>query len=514
MQRRALLAILLLLFAHAALASDSPTENPGPFRHVRLVDFEGEIGAFLAAHVERQMEAAKKAGVDCLVLRIESPGGTVRDSMAIGDRLLALTDDIHVVAWVAKEAYSGAAMVSLACDEIIVGRDAHLGDSQPIVAGPEGVPKPVGEKLESPLRAKFRAYAHRNGYPEALAEAMVSARVEVLKVTDPKGAEHYVRGRDYREAAEDAALIAAWTKKDLTQKGSPVVREGELLTMTAEEARRFGFVGRTFDGDAPYPASEDALLQALAAEGATIEKLELSMTEQASRWLLKIAGVLSAIVALALLVTLFQGIGTITIIGVIALALVLLINATANQLNGFSLFLILVGAILLAAEVFVIPGFGIAGVLGMGAIGAGFLFLATGSNFETPEFGFDEDGRKIAYDFAWQFIITVLAGIGVIAFLSRLFPSFGPARRMVLEAPGGPPVSPEPERIAATTELGAEGVARSDLRPAGNAEIDGRLVDVLTDGAWLPAGTRIRVIQVEGNRVTVRRAGPDAGGTS
>jgi len=57
------------------------------------------------------------------------------------------------------------------------------------------------------------------------------------------------------------------------------------------------------------------------------------------------------------------------------------------------------------------------------------------------------------------------------------------------------------------TELvGRTGVVTTELRPSGTAEIDGRPVDVVSEGAFLPKGTNVRVVTVEGARVVVRKA--------
>jgi membrane-bound serine protease (ClpP class) len=426
--------------------------------------------------------------------------------MQIGDRIMEIPDRIHVVAWIPKEAYSGAALVSMACDEIVMGRDAHLGDAQPITIGAEGI-KPVGEKMESPLRAKFRAYAQRNGHPVALAEAMVSARVEVLRVRDPKGELHLVRGQDYLYADDDALIVDGYEKKDLVQVGPPVVHQGELLTFTAKEAAEYGFLDRTFEDGSPFPRNEAALLDALAAPGARIEKVGLSSAEMASRWLLGLSGVLAAAVALGLLVTFWQGVGTMTFVGAGALVLVILINATADQLNGFPVFLIALGALLMAVEIYLIPGFGVAGILGIAALGAGFLFLALGvAPGGSGEFSFDRDRTGAAVDFGLQFVVTVLAGLGLLVLAARYFPSLGPGRRLMLAVPASHPASVATSRLAPGVALGARGVATSKLRPAGSAEIDGRTVDVLTLGEYVDAGTPVEVIGVEGTQVTVRPA--------
>jgi membrane-bound serine protease (ClpP class) len=507
-RRAALLGALALVWLSGALlarAEEGAHSAAGPFRHVRVVDFDGEIEPVIYAYVARQVEAARAAGVDCLVLRIESPGGTVYHSEKIGDLLVGLPEGIHTIAWVPKAAYSGAAMVALSCREIVMGAAAHLGDAQPGTISPTEGWTPVGEKAESPLRAKFREYAQKNGYPVPLAEAMVSERIEVLRVRDPAGRDHFVKGEDFRSAAPEAVLVAGFARRDLVQEGPPVVRSGELLTMTAEEAARYGFLGRRFADGQPFPPTEAALLAALSAEGGQVEQVAMGFSEEASRVLMTIAGVLSAIVALSVLVLLWQGPGLMTIVGGIALVLVILINATADQLNGFPLFLLLVGFLLLAAEVFVIPGFGVAGILGIASFGAGFLMLAGGATIGDP--GALDAGSAV--DFGLQFVFTVLAGMALLFTLSRFLPRVGPARRMILAAPSA---RPQPTEIPSSTSplLHRRGLAVSDLRPAGTAEIDGLLTDVTSEGGYVPAGAEVVVVGVEGNLVSVRPAGPAA----
>ena len=501
--RFALGTLLVLALASFGLSTplaeeESAPSSRGPYEHLRVVDFEGPIGPVPAAYVERQMEAARETGADCLVLRIDSPGGTVHHSMKIADELLDLEDEIHVVAWIPQSAYSGAAMVAMACDEIVMGRSAHFGDAQPGTINAEGGWKEAGEKLESPLRAKFRAYAQRNGYPVALAEAMVSARLEVLKVEDPAGNVYYLESEDFRTMEPEATAFPGVLRRDLRQIGPPVVGKDELLTLTATEARDTGFLKRRFADDRAFPKDEDELLEALKAEGAVVDFVKLSFSEVASRILLQLAGILSALVAFSLLVLIWQGPGLMTFVGGISLVLVILINVTADQLHGFPIFLLAVGVLLLAAEVFVIPGFGIAGLLGIAAMGTGFLFLAAGATLG------DMSGlEEISVGFGLQFVATILVGMTAVFTVSRFLPTVGPARKMVLAAPDAPTVNAA-EIAPAVARTGARGRAASALRPAGSVEIDGQLVDVVSDGSWVRQGAAVEVVSVEGNRVTVR----------
>ena len=501
-RRRSLLTVLgllvvALLAATPASAADEPP--PGPFEKILVIDLEGGIEAMLHAYVKRRVDAAVADGVDCIILRVDSFGGTVQHSKLIGDLLLEVPARVHTVAWIPTKAISGAAMISLACREIIMASTASIGDSQPIVQGADGKPEPVGEKYESPLRTWFRTYAEANGYPVPLVEAMVSARIDVLQLRakDDASRTFYVRGEDYREAEDDAELVPGYSKAELVQVGPAVVRSGELLTLTAAEALSHGFLARPFEGG--HPADEEAVLEALSAPGAIVEKTEMSFSEEASQWLLGLAGILSALVALAVLVFVWQGPGLMTVIGGIALVLLLMINATADQLHGFPIFLMLLGVALLAAEVFLLPGFTIPGFLGIASLVFGLLLLTTGT---TPDTIGEVDGDRLL-DFGLQFVATVIAAAAVFLALGRFLPRMGPARRMILATgtPDGPPAHVEP--AAHAPALGAQGVARSALRPAGTAEIDGALVDVVSAGAFVDAGRPVRVVQVEGAAVTV-----------
>lgn len=495
-----LLGALLMVCAAVppAMAADAP--QPGPFENIFVIDFEGEIGPLTRAYMERRIKEAKEKGADCIVLRVDSFGGRVDSSKAIGDMLLELPRTIHTVAWVPTKAISGAAFISVACREIIMAPSASIGDSQPILQGPDGKPQPVGEKIESPLRTWFRTYAEANGYPIPLVEAMVSASVDVIEVRPNDGSQRsfYLRGEDYREADDDAVLVPGFTKAELDQVGPAVVRKGELLTFTAQEALRHGFIKRTFDGG--LPSNEEAVLAALKAPNATVTFTAFTFSESASRWLLQLAGILSALVALAVLFTMWQGPGLITLVGGVALLLIFMINATAEQLHGFPIFLMLLGVGLLLTELFLLPGFLIPGLLGVGSLVFGLLLLATGR--APDELGTLDSG--VLLDFGLQFISTVLVAAGTFLALGRFLPRVGPARRMILtpSTPDGGPL-PTVEAAPHAPSLGARGVARSALRPAGTAEIDGDLVDVVSAGTMIDAGQSIRVVAVEGATVTV-----------
>jgi len=163
------------------------------------------------------------------------------------------------------------------------------------------------------------------------------------------------------------------------------------------------------------------------------------------------------------------------------------------------------GLVLLSIEVFVTPGFGLLGVGGILLLLVSFvLAFQGGMGIPTPQ----------SPPFQWNQLLRSLIALAVVLvvfsamawFLARFLPHVPVLGRLVLRPST---VSDGSSRGAAdqalgTVQVGEEGVAESTLRPAGKAKFGARLVDVVAEGDFLDAGTRIRVIEVHGNRVVVK----------
>jgi len=169
------------------------------------------------------------------------------------------------------------------------------------------------------------------------------------------------------------------------------------------------------------------------------------------------------------------------------------------QLAGWEeLLLVAAGLLLVGLEVFVIPGFGIAGIAGIAAlvVGLGLALVGAGA---TPAVIIGALGRV-----AISLLMALAGGLALL----RLLPSLPVGRRLVLDTEmrteSGYSSPPQADHLW----LGRAGTALSPLRPAGLAQIDGTRVDVVSDGGFIEAGTAIVVIRVEGNRIVVR-AVPD-----
>ena len=490
-----------MLASGVALASDEAPNPQRRFDNIHTIDFAGVVDPMLRAYLMRRVDDAIQDGADCIVFRIDSPGGQMGEMREIGDRIFRIPDKVHTVAWIPRMALSAAAFVSLACDEIVLGAEASLGDSQPIVATPDGKPQRIGEKIESPARAWFRNYAQANGYPVLLAAAMVSVEQEVLRVRhESTGDVFFVDGKTFRDAEPDDVVVEEKNlrRDDLVQVGEAVVNSEQLLTMTPEEAADFGFVKRRFADGGSVPADESALLDAIKTPNAKITNWKMNFSEHAGRFLLGVAGVLSALVVVAVMVTLWQGPGTMTIVGIAALVISLIIYGTVEHLHGFPLFLLALGAVLLVAEVFLIPGFGVFGLLGIVSMAIGFLFLAAGTTIGDDTKQLTQEG---VVQFGLQFVVTAILGFVLLFTMSRFFPKVGPARRMVLTGPEGATVGVHDAWLPG---VGDAGTTLSNLRPVGTARFGDEEVSVVSIEGFLAKGVPVTVVQIEGTEVRVQ----------
>ena len=153
-----------------------------------LIRFEGVITTMLEQYLYRKLDMAEKRNADLVILEIDSPGGELEASLNIAERLRTL-DWAHTVAYVPREAISGAAIVALGCDEIVMGPDARMGDAGPIFLDEDFLFQHAPEKIRSDLALQVRDLAEAHGRPPALAEAMVNMDLIVYRVENTQTGE-------------------------------------------------------------------------------------------------------------------------------------------------------------------------------------------------------------------------------------------------------------------------------------------------------------------------------------
>jgi len=442
-----LVAGFALLVAARHAPAQSAAQSAAP-RVVYVATIDGMVDLGQATYLQRVLSEAAGAGAAAVVLEINTLGGRVDGAIQIRDALL--NSKLPTIAFVNKRAISAGALIALATNTLVMAPGSTLGAATPVqVSGTSGA-LPVEEKTVSYVRKEFRATAEARGRPPQVAEAMVDADVAI------------------------PGLIA----------------KGKLLTLTTEEAMRAKVANFRAD------TLDDALRQA-GLEGAQLRRVEPGMAENLVR-VLTHPLVSSLLVTMALVGIVVEmrtpGLQLPGLVGMASLALVLWGHWLANLAGMEDAVLVLVGLVLLAVEIFVIPGFGIAGILGVAAVLSGLVMAMTGAG-STSELLMMVAGRLVL-----SLLAALVLSMVLLPFITRL-PG---GRRLVLrtELTTGQGFSSAPPDDAHW--LGRRGIAHSVLRPAGIAEIDGHRVDVVSEGELVEAGTPIEVLRVDGNRIVVR----------
>jgi membrane-bound serine protease (ClpP class) len=392
-----------------------------------------------------------------------------------------------------------------------------MGAAMAITIGEDGETKAVGEKYMSFMRAVFRSVAEKrvergaSGEEEAFvafAEAMTDPDVEVVRI-DVEGVEKFVRRSILNEYARK--LEKDGKKVEVLE---PVVEKGKLLTVTAKEAfERYRFI----DG---VVKDRDDLLATLGVVKPPVKAPEPSWPENLGRFLggQFISGLLMSIAMLGLLMEVFApGKGVGAFVFLFGIGAFFWAQYLAGQAGPFEVVFFVVGVILLAVEVFALPGFGVFGISGVGLILVGLVlaFIPAGSVSAPglPEMPFPYDRLRVA-------IFTVLvaltgAAIGI-ALFARFLPHVPLFKHLALQPDAATVGGDIPVAGSAAPAddiaryVGSRAVAHTPLRPAGKIEIAGTYVDAVTDAEFVDAGTAVEVVEVSGNRVVVKRAG--AGG--
>jgi membrane-bound serine protease (ClpP class) len=490
---RLLPGALLLLAAGAVEAHP----NRGPFKKIAIIRLREDPGEHIDDSVKtsvlRRIELAREWGADCVILDIESYGGLVPSSIETADELYALGREVHTIAYVGRKAISGAAMLSIACQEIVMHEVGKIGDSQAISPGPDGRMVQAPEKIQSTVAATFRTYAEGNGYPVPVVEAMVRQEMEVIRYRKRNPPPDWVYFRS--DTAGDLPTPREIEVQGLEEPPETVVREGELAIFSARQAVDYGLCSR-------IEPTLDALLKSISDGETKVSSLEWSWSERVSRfvlgyrWLLFLLGIGSLYFALKM-----PGTGVPEALAVISFGLFFGASAIAGFAGPIEMVLFLVGVALLVVEIFVLPGFGVAGFLGLVAI-----FVAIGLA-AIPEVQGDavKPASKLLVEMALHFLGGAFGAIFAAFLLARYLPhvpffhrlALAPAAAQTGSAVAPPSGSPHPM-------VGATGVAETQLRPAGRARIGTEHVDVVAEAGFVPAGTKVKVVAVRGSLVTVR----------
>ncbi len=499
MRFRYLLMAALLGLATSLLLTAQPVEQETIEDKVYVIPIQDRtifmVDLGQSSFVKRVVKEAEEEGARAIILEIKTFGGRVDAATDIKDVLF--DTEIETIAFINKRAVSAGALLSLSCQTIIMAPGATIGAATPVAIDPEGGVSSTSEKMISYVRKEFKATAEKNNHPVNLAEAMVDPDVE-LKAVEIDG-EIFVLTPDGVEQKRDEL----GDRKVKKVKGDIPLgfSKGKLLTLTTEEALRFGL--------ASYKASNlEEALKHCNLDGFEVVRASITWSENLARLithpiitgLLLTAGMLGIIFELRI-----PGWGVSGTIGLIALALFFGGHCLAGLAGWIEPVLFIIGVALLLLEILAIPGFGIAGISGIVLIVASILLAMIKHPF--PSFpGAGLEYQRALIIIAYSLSATLLIIILSFRFLTQtsIWKRFRPSLVLITSEERGMGyrgTSPQWEKF-----LGREGTTLTKLRPAGRAVIGEEILDVVTEGGFIEPNKRIRVLRVEGNRIVVDEA--------
>jgi len=444
---------VMVLMAGLASAQPSPNgilsfEKPLGDGPVYVVRIDGMIDNGLARTIQRAIDDAKGLHASVVLFHIDTFGGLVNAADEIRKDILDVR--IPTVAFIDKNAASAGALISYAADRIVMVPGASIGAAT-VVEGAGGAAAP--DKYQSYMRGLMRATAEANGRNPQIAEAMVDQNLEVKDV-------------------------------------SPA---GQVLTLSAKEALKLGVADAII-------GSIDEVTTALGVG----DRIRIVHDTTAVEEVLRFLGspIVQSILMLMMLGGLYfelqtPGVGFPGLMAALGAALFFGPHYILGLAESWEIALFALGVILLLLEIFVIPGFGVAGITGLILV-VGSLIMGLIGNV-----GFNFPSGAAVSTAILTMAATLVLFVILIFSLGRYLPQTTRFGQLVL----APELSSDLGYTSADSALelnGRVGTALTPLRPAGAVEIDGERVDVVTAGEFISAGTAVRVVSTRGSRVEVR----------
>ena len=419
---------------------------------VWVLSIDGEIGSGTVSYLRKGLSEAAAAGAEACLIRFSTPGGHL--DAAISARDLIMDAPLPTIAYVDREAYSAGALLAIACQRIYFAPGGVMGAATPVYFDQYGRLEEAPEKIVSAVRALFRATAEARGRNPDVAEAMVDRDVEIPGLVEAR----------------------------------------KLLTLTSATAAEWGYS----DGEAASLAEALALAD---LAGAQLRQFDYRWVDRAVDFLTRpeIAGLLILIALVGLIwEMLIPGFGLPGTVGLAALSAFFWAHFMVGLAGWESILFLLSGMVAIVLEVFVFTAtdFGLAGLVGLVLIGLGFYTSMVGP--------FTEAGQVISAIVSVS-LALLFAIVGSFLLLTRLPKTRLRLGGVVLQQAITSRVTDRGGARRASSWVGRQGVAVTDLRPVGAGEFAGERLDVICEEGFLPQGTPIEIIRDEGFRKVVRK---------
>lgn len=418
---------------------------------VYVLELKTEIDAPAARYMMKGIEAAKQEGAAALLLHLDTYGGRIDHADSIRNSLLDA--GMPTAVFINRNAGSAGALISIACDSIFMAPGATIGAATVVNSG-DGQAAP--DKYQSYWKGIMRTTAEMKGRNPAIAEKMVDQNLDLPGI-------------------------------------SP---QGQVITFSTQEALQNGYC------DAEVESLEE-VLEKMGLSQMEVVQYKGSSVDQAINFLIN--PTVTSILILLIFVGVFMemktpGVGFAGALAVVAIAAFFAPHYIEGLVEAWEIALFTVGIILIAVEIFVVPGFGVPGVLGIAATVTGLVASVLDNHGVSLE---GTDWTEILEQTAWVLVMMVSGILVVVVLAKRVFkgkagsPLVDTSAQTVEE--GYTVVSKEILEM-----LGETGVALTDLKPSGYVEVKGEKVDATALGGMVDKGTSIVVEKIDGVTLIVR----------
>ncbi len=440
--------LLLVLFLSVSIPFIATAQNEK--KKVMVMEVKAEIDTRMARYVRLALDHAEETKADIIIVHMDTFGGGLSDAKEIVDWIMAIK--IPVWVFIDSDAASAGALISIACDSIYMAPGATIGAATVVDASGAAAP----DKYQSYMRSIMRSTAETNGRNPRIAEGMVDERVVI----------------------------------------DSVKQAGKVITFTTAEAIENGYC------EAKVESIED-ILKRNKVESYELDTFQLGVSEKIIAIFLNpfISGILILVIMGGIYFELqTPGVGFPLFAAITALVLYLVpyyLNGLAEYWEIIALF---VGVVLIIAEVFFIPGFGVAGIAGITLTVFSMVLIMLNNDFFNFEFVPLGDIMVAAF----ATIGGLTGGILLLFFGGARLTKTKAFQRIALgdtqDVKDGYSVNTFNESL-----LNKRGTAYTILRPSGKVMIEEQIYDAFTRGDFIEKGDTIEVIGTEGVTLKVKK---------
>ena len=397
------------------------------------------------------IEEANNDNYDLVIIEMDTYGGAVNDADDIRTRILDFNKPIYV--WINKDAASAGALISIACDSIYMSSGASIGAAT-VVSG-DGTQAP--DKYQSYMRSIMRSTAEAKGRDPKIAEAMVDQDIKVDSIS----------------------------------------QEGKVITFSTKEAIEFGFCDAELN-------SIDEIMNRQNINNYEIVKFDIGSTENIISFFLN--PIISSILILLIIGGLYfelqtPGVGFPIIASIAALVLYLIPYYLNGIAENWEIVLFFIGIVFIALEVFVIPGFGIFGILGLfTSIGALILIMLNNDMFD-----FTFVVSKDIVNASLSVLISVFAFGILILFGGIKLTDSQAFKKISLDETQNSDLGYISKKYSDDL-IGKKGKTFTVLRPSGKILINDEIYDATSSGEFIEKNTKVEIISNEGSNLKVKKS--------